>query len=487
VRFVALASLALMACASTSDQGATESTSAVEVDGAMVDVRHERELRGAWVSSVFNGTWPSRTGLSATAMQKELVDLFDVMAGAGMNAVFLQVRPESDALYASQLEPWSRFLSGTQGGDPGFDPLAFAVAEAHRRGLELHAWINPYRGMATATATTAPGHVTKTMPESTLRYGSLLWMDPGADAVQKHILDVVRDIVSRYDIDGIHFDDYFYPYPVEGTAFPDDATFAAYQTGGGALARDDWRRSNVDTLVQRTSEAIAALRPDVRFGISPFGIYRPGIPQGIAGLDAYATLYCDPVKWMDQGWVDYLIPQLYWPTTRPAQSFDKLVAWWAGLAKNGRTIFVGHEATKAGTAEFPLEEYERQMVSTRAQRPHVMGSVFFSAKPLMTDTAGLRTALASKYWSKPALTPALAGATSGVPAPGIARHGAEVEVTGQGRAVLLYRHDGTGWSLTRVVPAAGATTRVTLEAGQSAISIADRRGVESQGVVVDVP
>ncbi|MDF2692416.1 MAG: putative glycoside hydrolase, partial [Labilithrix sp.] len=280
------------------------------VDTSVV-VGHERELRGAWISTVYNGTWPSRTGLAAAAAKAELTTIFDALASARMNTVFFQVRAESDAVYASTIEPWSRFLTGKQGEDPGWDPLAFAVEEGHKRGLEVHAWLNPYRGLVSTQIEVAASHVTKMLPTATRAYGNLLWMDPGVPEVRAHILDVVRDILMRYDVDGIHFDDYFYPYPVTGQTFDDAAPFAVYTGGGGTLAKDDWRRSNVDALVRETSELVLQTRASVRFGVSPFGIYRPGIPAGITGLDAWATLYCDPVRWMDEGWVDYLAPQLY--------------------------------------------------------------------------------------------------------------------------------------------------------------------------------
>ncbi len=458
--------------------------------GEHAAVAHERELRGAWISTVYNGTWPSKTGLSPAAAQAELVGIFDALAAANMNAVFLQVRPESDAVYASSIEPWSRFLTGTQGKAPGWDPLAFAVVEAHRRGLELHAWLNPYRGLVSSAIAVADTHVTKTLAPHAVVYGNQIWMDPGAPLVRAHILDVIRDLLARYDVDGIHFDDYFYPYPIAGTGFDDDASYAAYTGAGGTLAKDDWRRSNVDTLVRDAGALIAKERPDVRFGISPFGIYRPGTPSGVTGLDAYAALYCDPVKWMAEGWVDYLAPQLYWPTTSTGQPFAKLIAWWAGLASDGRSIFVGHDATKVGAAGWPLAEYDAQMKLARAERPRgVRGSIFFSAKPLVADELGLRTALATDPWAKPAATPRLALAPAGTPEPPVvARAAGSITVAPGGggpvRAVAIYREG----ALVRLVPAAAppAPTAVELPPGRSIVSVIDRAGRESAGTVVDV-
>ncbi len=448
-----------------------------------VAVAHDRELRGAWISTVFNGTWPSKTGLSEADAKAELVAIFDALAAAKMNAVFLQVRPESDALYASKIEPWSRWLTGTQGQDPGWDPLAFAIEKGHERGLEIHAWMNPYRGLTSSSTVAASSHITKMLPDRALGYGTQVWMDPGAPDVRAHILDVVRDILQRYDVDGIHFDDYFYPYPVQGETFEDGPTYALYTNGGGTLGKDDWRRFNVDTLVREVGELVTKERPDVRFGISPFGIYRPGTPAGITGLDAYAVLYCDPVRWMKEKWVDYVAPQLYWPTTRTAQAFGKLVTWWAGLAEGGRSVFIGHDATKVGETDWPLSEYEAQMTLTRAEAG-AHGSIFFSAKPLVVDKLALRSTLAEKFWSKPAATPPLASALGAtLPLPAIQKTATGIEVTSPNaklRSIAVYK-DG---AIERIVPAA---TKLTLPNGRWEIGTIDRRGVASHARTVELP
>ncbi|MBX3222966.1 MAG: family 10 glycosylhydrolase [Labilithrix sp.] len=468
----------------------------VPIDTSVV-VAHDRELRGAWISTVYNGTWPSRTGLTAVAAKSELLAIFDALASARMNAVFFQVRAESDAVYASAIEPWSRFLTGKQGVDPGWDPLAFAVEEGHKRGLEVHAWMNPYRGLVSTQIEVAASHVTKMLPSAARGYGSLVWMDPGVPEVRAHILDVVRDVVMRYDVDGVHFDDYFYPYPVAGQTFDDAAAYQAYTGAGGALAKDDWRRSNVDALVRETSEVVMKTRASVRFGVSPFGIYRPGTPPGITGLDAYATLYCDPVRWMDEAWVDYLAPQLYWPTTQTAQAFGELATWWAGIAKAGRSIFVGHDATKAGEGAFSLDEYDKQMKLVAAERARgARGSIFFSAKPLVEDRGGLRSALAATHWATPAATPplALAALEPAGPAPKVrvAPRAASVTLPAGARSLAVYRERAGGaYAVERIVgvgsPApAGSEIAVALDAGAWAISVIDRRGVESRGARITV-
>ena len=469
----------------------------VHPDGT-ISVHHERELRGAWVSTVYNGTWPSRTGLTESAAKAELIGIFDALAGARMNVVFFQVRAESDAFYASTLEPWSRFLTGTQGQDPGWDPLTFAVEEGHRRGLEVHAWLNPYRALVDARITPAASHVTNTLATATRAYGTQRWMDPGAPEVRAHVMNVVRDIVARYDVDGIHFDDYFYPYPISGETFDDAATFAAHETAGGALTRDDWRRSNVDALIRETADVVAATRADVRFGVSPFGIYRPGMPEGITGLDAWATLFCDPVRWMQEGWVDYVAPQLYWPTTQRAQAFGKLAEWWAGLATERRSVFIGHDATKAGEAKYPLDEYDAQMTVAYEQRARgVRGSIFFSAKPLVSDQAGLRTALVAEHWKLPAAPPPLATASAhtGEDPPRVAWVTSDaIEIMGEGRSSAIYREREASdaaadsasprYVLERLVPLLQGRARLELDRGSWVVTRISRVGGESRGVRV---
>jgi len=476
----ALAALVLAACASAAapEEAAPPVRPSAEELPPVNDVAHRRELRGAWISTVFNGTWPSATGLAEEAAKAELVAIFEALADARMNAVFLQIRPECDALYRSALEPWSRFLTGRQGGDPGWDPLAFAIEEGHRRGIEIHAWLNPYRAAASRTQR-APNHLSRTMPDAVRTYGEQLWMDPGVPEVRAHFLEVVRDVLARYDVDGIHMDDYFYPYPVAGATFDDTASYAQH---GGGLAKDAWRRRNVDTLVRELGVLVASQRPDVRFGISPFGIYRPGIPEGITGLDAYAVLSADAPKWIAEGWVDYLAPQLYWPTTQQAQAFGALASWWAGLATSGRSVFVGHDATRAGTGAFTADEYAAQLAKAREV---ARGSILFSAKPIVTDAIGLRSTVLAAAWRKRAATPPLASAFTAplLPAPETRVNDGVVRVAADGhRSVAAYR-DG---ELEELVPAS-ATTTLRLSAGAWAVTVIDRRGVESRPASVVLP
>ncbi|MCA9657613.1 MAG: family 10 glycosylhydrolase [Myxococcales bacterium] len=460
-------------------------------DAILEPVGHPRELRGAWVATVFNINFPSAPGLSAAAQEEELLDILDAMADAGLNSVFLQVRPESDALYPSQLEPWSRSLTGTQGEDPGWDPLAVAVAAAHARNLEVHAWLNPYRAAATANAPLAEPHVALAHPEHAHVYGTYLWMDPGAAPVQDHLLAVIDDIISRYDVDGVHFDDYFYPYPTDED-FPDGLTWGAYKDGGGDLSRADWRRHNVDAMVEAVGALVADVRPEVRFGISPFGIYRPGIPAGISGFDQYEGLYADPLKWLDEGWVDYLAPQLYWPTTYPKQAYDVLVAWWASVTTGGRHIFAGNYLSKLGSgAEWSLDEFLLQLDLTRAQADAgARGNIYFSVEPLVDDWQGFAGVLAADYYDEPALTPALASAAGDTVAPPtVDLDGATAwlshDEADELRAYTVYFRSGDTWLLDQIVPA--STEGLALGSGSWAIAAAAKTGVESLGVVVEIP
>jgi uncharacterized lipoprotein YddW (UPF0748 family) len=326
------------------------------------------EFRGAWVATVANIDWPSKPGLPAEQQKKELVAILDRCQAIHLNAVVFQVRPMCDALYESKLEPWSSFLTGEQGKSPGYDPLAFAIEEAHKRGLELHAWFNPYRAWSPAAkGEPAATHPVKTRPDLAKKYGKHYWLNPTSPAVQDHSLRVILDVVRRYGVDGVHMDDYFYPYPELDEAkqeipFPDDDTWAAYQKAGGKLARDDWRRDAVNTFVKTLYTEVHTVKPRVLVGISPFGIWRPGHPEGIAGFDQYAKLYADARLWLREGWVDYFTPQLYWPIAQQKQSYPKLLAWWAGENPKGRHLWVGNSSSRHGPAELVA-----QVRLTRAQ------------------------------------------------------------------------------------------------------------------------
>lgn len=370
-----------------------------------------REFRGVWVATVDNIDWPSKRDLSTEAQRRELVAILDKAASLNLNAVIFQVRPHGDALYASEIEPWSEYLTGLNGRAPKplWDPLAFAVEEAHKRGLELHAWINPYRAWHPAAKAPAHAtHITKSHPDRVRPYGRFVWMDPADPNVQQRTLAVADDIVRRYDVDGLHIDDYFYPFPVRDGAgkvidFPDDKLWQAYRASGGTASRGDWRRSKVDTLVRDLNATIKKRKPWVKFGISPFGIWRPGHPEGIkAGVDQYAQIYADVRKWLREGWCDYLSPQLYWRIEQTAQSYPRLLDWWVEQNVANRHIWPGNYASQVANG-WPAQEIVEQIEITR--KSSATGNVLFSMKPIMRGTARLDQALAKSY-AQPALVPA---------------------------------------------------------------------------------
>ncbi len=338
-----------------------------------------RELRGLWVATVNNGDWPSRRDLTPDQQRSELTGIFDRAVTLHLNAIFLQVRPMADAFYPSSLEPWSQFIGG-KAPEPLYDPLAFAVREAHARGLELHAWFNPFRGNS----------------DTSLRaynYGRFVWMDPGDPAVRQRAIDVIADVIRRYDVDGVHLDDYFYPYPENDADFPDEGTWQNYR---GPLSRDQWRRDNINRFVRDLYTSVKAIRPSVEVGISPFGIWRPRHPRQIRGFDAYAKIYADSRLWLQQGWVDYLAPQLYWPIEKREQSFPALLHWWGRQDRRGRGIVAGMSINRVASGRpnsIPAEEIARQIEMVRRERQAV-GFILFSARTMMEDRAGINGVLA---------------------------------------------------------------------------------------------
>ena len=367
-----------------------------------------REFRGVWVSSVYNGNWPSKPGLPVEQQKQELIAIMDQAKKTNLNAVVFQVRPGCDAMYESKLEPWSEFLTGTQGKapEPYYDPLHFAVEEAHKRGLQLHAWLNPYRAAVRQTGSFAGNHVSHTLPNAVKRLDKLMWLDPGNDQAQKQTLSVISDIIHRYDVDGIQFDDYFYPYASEVSktgGFPDDDSWDRYQKSGGKLSRDDWRRENVNTLMRNCYNLIKKTKPRVYFGIAPFGIWRPGYPQGIVGMDPYQQLYADSRKWLQEGWLDYFSPQLYWDLSKEGQSYPKLLAWWAEQNSKKRHLWTGISISGVGN-NFPTDDILKRLEITRKQ-PGATGLIYFSMKPLMQDQGSIATELRTKAYQSVAIVP----------------------------------------------------------------------------------
>jgi len=360
-----------------------------------------REWRAVWVATVTNIDWPSKKGLSADAQQAEIRALCDTAQRIGLNALILQVRPGADAIYESALEPWSEYLTGTQGQHPGYDPLAVWLAEARLRGLELHAWINPYRARhSTAKSAPAATHVSRTHADWVRRYGDQLWIDPGEPLAAEHTLAVVRDLLRRYAVDGIHIDDYFYPYPVQDAAkndvdFPDEPSWQKYVAGGGSLTRTDWRRDNVNRLVQRLYAVAHETRPGTRVGISPFGLPRPDLrPAGITGFSQYDKLYADVELWLREGWLDYLAPQLYWPRAQTAQAFEPLLQAWMALNPLDRPIHPGLFTSRidATPQSWQPDEITGQIASIRRLAPG-SGHIHFSLVALAQNRKGIADAL----------------------------------------------------------------------------------------------
>jgi uncharacterized lipoprotein YddW (UPF0748 family) len=481
--------------AAAEDAAAPDATDAMEPMDAgeepvLVEVGHPRELRAIWVATVTNINFPSGQNLSAQQQQAELRAIVDATDAINANAIVFQVRPEADALYASALEPWSRFLTGTQGGDPGYDPLQYLIDEAHARAIEVHAWFNPYRAKTNVNSTAVQPHISLVEPNHAHQYGTALWMDPAAAPVQQRTVDVIADVVSRYEVDGVHLDDYFYPYPIAGTPFPDDQTYSDYLTAGGTLDLDDWRRENVHTLVAAINAAITMDKPHVRFGIAPFGIYRPGMPPGITGLDQYAAIYSDPIRWIDEGWVEYLAPQLYWPTTQTAQAYEPLLEWWVDQAGAGTYLFSGNYLSRLGdNASWTVDEFRAQLDLNRTHQPaDRVGEIFFQIDPIMENRDGINDVLRDEYYPKRALTPIVGTAPARtVPPPAVTIAGGTVMLSHPDplRAYAVYRDAGGSWELEEIHP--GATTELTLGTGTWAISAADPAGYESMGVVVSLP
>ena len=367
----------------------------------------KREFRAAWIQSV-NGQF---RGMPTEKLKQNLIGQLNSLQKAGINAIIFQVRPEADALYASRLEPWSRFLTGVQGKapEPYWDPMQFMIDECHKRGMEFHAWINPYRTKTTLKSELAPNHVYNIHPEWFVTYGDQLYFDPALPESRRHICMVVSDIVSRYDVDAIHMDDYFYPYPIKGKDFPDDASFARF--GGGFSNKGDWRRSNVNVLIKKLHETIREIKPWVKFGVSPFGIYRneSSDPLGskTKGLQNYDDLYADVLLWAREGWIDYNIPQIYWHIGHPVADYETLVKWWARNTEN-RHLFIGQSVMNTVQNADPknpsINQLPRKMALQRAYQT-IGGSCQWPASAVVENAGKYRDALIAEYHKYPALPP----------------------------------------------------------------------------------
>lgn len=378
-------------------------------DNRLKELEAPREFRAAWVATVANINWPSKPGLSTDQQKKEAIDLLDFLKAHNYNAVIFQVRPQADALYQSELEPWSYYLTGEQGKapDPLYDPLTFWTEAAHDRGLELHVWLNPYRAHHVVGGPVSDYSMVKKMPETVLHLKEgYWWFDPSLKATQDHGVKVVMDIVKRYDIDGVHFDDYFYPYPSynNNEDFPDTTSWNQYIKNGGTLSRGDWRRNSVNVFIERLYKEIKEVKPHVKFGLSPFGIWRPGYPESVGGFDQYDQLYADARLWLQKGWVDYFAPQLYWPISRIPQSFPVLLGWWAQQNDMKRHLWPGISIGR-DTSRFTVNETLNQIMITRGMLPGSSGVIHWSLSSVIRNP-NMGQMLMNGPYAKKALVPA---------------------------------------------------------------------------------
>ncbi len=540
----------------------------------------QREFRAAWIATVANIDWPSKKGLSTERQKAELIAILDKSVTLNINAVILQIRPSADALYASRIEPWSEYLTGRMGRPPKpfYDPLKFAVDEAHKRGLQLHVWLNPYRVRhSDAKTPPSPVHVSSAFPEIVRQYGDYLWFDPGEPESLERFIDIVTDVVKRYDIDGVHIDDYFYPYPINDkdgkpVPFPDDESYAramaaleskgahaeaaghgeeaphgeeadhaeepehadevpsheeepehddAAEQGDEAahgeedahgepsakpkMSKDDWRRQNCDRLVEEMYNAVKKEKSWVLVGISPFGIWRPGHPEGIQGLDQYATLYADAKKWFNEGWVDYFTPQLYWQIEGP-QSYPKLLAWWSQENTKQRHLWPGNGAhsvrksadVPAARNAWPAEEVIKQIELTREIVKNGPGNVFFSIKCIFDNRDGLTDKLKAGVYKEPALVPASPWLGDEIPAkPEVSakKHSQGVSLNlkaADGKPPWLWvvrSRSGDDWT-TEIVPGRETRKLLKIEKGvapeEIAVSAVTRLGREGEVVRAEV-
>jgi uncharacterized lipoprotein YddW (UPF0748 family) len=368
------------------------------------------EFRGVWIASVDNIDWPRRNDWNSENQKTEFIRQLDMHQQNGMNAVVVQVRPAADAFYPSPYEPWSQWLTGKQGKPPVpyYDPLQFTIDESHKRGFEYHAWVNPYRAnFNISKASIAPAHVTRLHPEWFLEYGGKLYFDPGNKEAQNWVVEVMRDMISRYDIDALHMDDYFYPYRIAGKEFPDTAS---YRLHGNGMKKDDWRRSNTDSIIYKLTTVIHQTKPWMKFGISPFGVWRNQDKDSLgsptkAGVTNYDDLYADVLLWLKEGWIDYVAPQIYWEFSHKAAPFQPILEWWNNNA-NGRHVYVGLGIYRAGsnTAWKDFTQIPRQIDSTRSM-PNVQGQVYFSSTTFDKNPFGWNDTLRTNHYREKVMVP----------------------------------------------------------------------------------
>lgn len=408
-----LAALIILPGASTA-MAATDASSASSCAPIPQGTQPERQMRAVWIATVANIDWPTQEGLSIAQQQQQFITILDKVQQMHMNTVVVQVRPAADALYPSSLFPWSQYLTGVQGQNPGYDPLAFMVAQAHARNIQFQAWFNPYRvSLQSDLSKLAPNNPARLHPDWVISYGGQLYFNPGLPQVRDYITRGVMEVVNKYDIDGVHFDDYFYPYPVSGQTFNDQATYQEY--GAGFATIGDWRRNNVNLLVQGVHDAIKAVKPYVSFGISPFGVWRnqstdPTGSATQAGVQDYDDLYADTRTWIKNNWIDYIAPQIYWNIGFPPAAYDVLVAWWSHEVDGTHVqLYTGMAVYKIGLQGQPAAWFDpNQMpdqLALNLQYPEVQGSMFFSMKELFQNPLGFTDNLSNNIYKYPALVP----------------------------------------------------------------------------------
>ncbi len=378
--------------------------------------QHKAEMRGVWMTTLLNIDWPSTSGLPTSVQKQEIISILDHHHSVGINAIFLQVRPAADVFYQSSYELWSQWLTGLQGKEPKpfYDPLTFWVEECHKRGIELHAWFNPFRAaLSQDVSLLHPEHIVHRQPDWFVDYNQRKYFNPGIPEVRDYVRNVIMEVVNGYEIDGVHFDDYFYPYKVDGQHFEDQHTFALY--GGGISNIEDWRRHNISLFIKEISDSIGKVKPFVRFGISPFGVWRNQDRDRLgsatrAAHTSYDDLYADVLTWMQKGWIDYLAPQIYWHIGFEIADYQVLLDWWS-KHNYGRHLYIGQSAYKVRRdADFKAWQDPGELprhIRLNQQYPQVKGNIYFSSTSLKSNSLGLEDSLRNTYHKYPALVPAM--------------------------------------------------------------------------------
>jgi len=465
-----------------------------------------REFRAAWIATVANINWPSKPGLSTAEQKEEAIQLLNYLQKNNFNAVIFQVRPQADALYKSNFEPWSYFLTGKQNQAPYpyYDPLQFWIDESHKRGMELHAWLNPYRAHHTSSKDISNESIVKKNPEMVYKLKEgFYWMDPSKKETQDLTTKVVMDIVNRYDIDGIHFDDYFYPYPSYNgdQDFPDEKSYQQYVSNNGTLSKGDWRRSSVNNLIERVYNEIKSSKPFVKFGISPFGIWRPGFPSTIKGFDQYEKLYADAKLWLNKGWIDYFTPQLYWPTSKTEQSFPVLLGWWQEENTQQRHLWPGININTDKYGRADNTEITQEIEFGRTLIPKSNGVVHWNIS-MLTKNPSLTKNLIEGPYKNPALIPAskwLDSIPPNAPLSSIKKLGASIEINWKAKdddlfQYVLYTNFENQWDY-QILPKTETKTAINkfkfidgkkVELKKVVISAIDRAGNESDQKVLNI-